>query len=75
MTRTIICASCQLPQILKERADDAPPGGVLRKVRGPLPLDSPAAADSTTLLWIDDDRLLLSLPALTLAGARSETAS
>ena len=24
MSRTIICASCQLPQILKERADDAP---------------------------------------------------
>ena len=72
MSRTIICAYCQLPQILEERADGAPQEAFCENCGGPLPLGSPAATRSTTLLWIDDDRLLLSLcaPPLEREGYR-----
>ena len=72
MSQTIICPYCQLPQQLKQKPSD-PPGEVYcPNCGGPLPVGAAAAARPTTLLWIDDDRLLLGacVPTLERHGYR-----
>jgi DNA-binding response OmpR family regulator len=72
MSRTVICSYCQLPQILEESQENPPPEALCENCGGPLPLDAPGTARFTTVLWIDDDRLLLSLcaPSLEREGYR-----
>lgn len=72
MSRTIICSYCQLPQILEEAQENGAQEAYCENCGGPLPLDLPGATRSTTVLWIDDDRLLLSLcaPSLEREGYR-----
>ena len=66
MSQTIYCRYCQLPQQINE--DETQAGGEIYRSScgGPLPLGSRAAVRSTTILWIDDDRLLLSVCAAVL---------
>jgi len=59
MTRTIICPYCQLPQVLEEAPREAPDEVYCENCGGPLPRGSAAPGRSPTILWIDDDRLLL----------------
>jgi len=73
MTRTVICPYCQLPQPLEEVGRRAPGEVYCENCGGPLPTGDPTApARPVTVLWIDDDRLLLSLCAevLTRHGYR-----
>ncbi len=69
MTRTVICPYCQLPQPVEE----GPREVYCENCGGPLQTGGPAAPPRpATVLWIDDDRLLLSLCAelLTRHGYR-----
>jgi len=55
----IICPYCQLPQPVMKRPSD-PPGEVYcPNCGGVLPWGPQAAAPPATVLWIDDDRLVL----------------
>jgi hypothetical protein len=73
MTRTIICPYCQRPQLReeapRETSDDVPCDNCGRA----LPRAAVALARPRTILWIDDDRLLLSAccPVLEAQGYRT----
>ncbi len=72
MPETIICPYCQLPQPLTRNSSD-PPGEVYcPNCGGPLPWGPPPTARRATVLWIDDDRLLLGacVPVLERKGYR-----
>ena len=59
MSPTIICPYCQLPQPVMKKPSD-PPGEVYcPNCGGVLPWGPEVAARPTTVLWIDDDRLVL----------------
>ena len=59
MSQPIICRYCQLPQPVSTEPSD-PPGEVYcPNCGGPLPRAPQTTARPTTILWIDDDRLLL----------------
>ena len=60
MTRTIICPYCQLPQGLEEAPREASDEAYCENCGGALPRGSAAPGRPRTILWIDDDRLLLS---------------
>lgn len=66
MSQTIYCPYCQLPQQLNEDPSQARDDVYCGNCGGPLPLGSLAATRSVTILWIDDDRLLLSACAAVL---------
>jgi DNA-binding response OmpR family regulator len=71
MRQTVDCRYCQLPQPVSTAPRD-PPGEVYGPTGGgPLPV-GPRAARPATLLWIDDDRLLLGacVPVLARHGYR-----
>ena len=71
MRQTVYCRYCQLPQQVSTEPRD-PPGEVFcPNCGGPLPV-GPRAARPTTVLWIDDDRLLLGacVPTLERHGYR-----
>jgi CheY-like chemotaxis protein len=75
MRQTVYCRYCQLPQQVSTEPRD-PPGEVFcPNCGGPLPV-GPRAARPTTVLWIDDDRLLLGacVPVLERHGYRTLTA-
>jgi len=59
MTRIIICPYCHLPQSVTQKPSD-PPGEIYcPNCSGVVPWGRPAAARSTTVPWIDDDRVVL----------------
>jgi len=72
MGPTIICPVCHLPQPVTPKPSD-PPGEVYcPNCGGPWRCRPEAAACPTTVLWIDDDRLLLGacVPVLERSGYR-----
>ncbi len=72
MTETIICPYCHLPQTFAPQPSD-PPGEVYcPNCGGPMRWGPEAAVRPTTVLWIDDDRLLLGacVPVLERQGYR-----
>jgi PleD family two-component response regulator len=59
MNEAIICPYCQLPQQITRKPSD-PPGEVCcPNYGGAIPWRPQAPARPTTVLWIDDDRLVL----------------
>ena len=59
MTNEIICPYCHLPQAFAQQPSD-PPGEVYcPNCGGPMPWGPEATVRPTTVLWIDDDRLVL----------------
>ena len=72
MTKESICPYCHLPQIFTPKPSD-PPGEVYcPNCGGPMRWGPQAAVRPTTVLWIDDDRLLLGacVPVLERHGYR-----
>ncbi len=72
MPETIVCPYCQLPQPLTQKPT-YPPGEVYcPNCGGPLPWGPQPTARPATVLWIDDDRLLLGacVPVLERQGYR-----
>ena len=72
MTQSIICPYCHLPQTFTPKPSD-PPGEVYcPNCGGPMRWGPQAAVRPTTVLWIDDDRLLLGacVPMLERQGYR-----
>ena len=72
MTKEILCPYCHLPQVFTPKPSD-PPGEVYcPNCGGPVPWGPQAAVRPTTVLWIDDDRLLLGacVPTLERHGYR-----
>jgi len=60
MTRTIICPYCQRPHLLEGAPRETSDAVHCENCGGPLPQDVVTPARPRTILWIDDDRLLLS---------------
>ena len=59
MRRTVYCPYCQLPQPVPNEPGDPPGEAYCPTCGGPLPRAPQTTARPTTILWIDDDRLLL----------------
>ncbi len=72
MCPIIICPHCRVPQSVVRRADDVHSDIRCRKCGGRLPALPPTAARPLTILWIDDDPLLLGVfaPLLEKQGYR-----
>ena len=58
MRQTVYCRYCQLPQQVPNEPSDQTGEVFCSNCGGPLPV-GPRAARPTTVLWIDDDRLVL----------------
>ena len=72
MTQAILCPYCHLPQVFTPKPSD-PPGEVYcPNCGGPMRWGPQTAVRPTTVLWIDDDRLLLGacVPVLERHGYR-----
>lgn len=79
MSRTIVCPNCHATQPVEETQDEHPRVGWCQSCQHPFRLGSEAAGGprQVRILWIDDDRLLLTFgkEALERLGYRVLTAS
>ncbi len=79
MSRTVVCPNCHTSQPADEATDDRPRVVWCQSCRYPLRLDSDAAVEprQVRILWVDDDRLLLTFgkDALERLGYRVATAA
>ena len=76
MPKEILCPYCHLPQVFTPTPSDPPGEAYCPNCGGPVPWGPQAAVRPTTVLWIDDDRLLLGacVPVLERHGYRTLTA-
>ena len=72
MPKEILCPYCHLPQVFTPTPSDPPGEAYCPNCGGPVPWGPQAAVRPTTVLWIDDDRLLLGacVPTLERHGYR-----
>jgi len=72
MTKTILCPYCHLPQVFTPKPSDPPGETYCPNCGGPMRWGPQAAVRPPTVLWIDDDRLLLGacVPVLERQGYR-----
>ena len=68
MSRSIVCPYCQLPQSLRENQTGEPVESYCDNCGGPLRVEGEGMRRLVTILWIDDDRLLLSVCCKVLEG-------
>jgi len=72
MAQPIICPYCHLPQTFTQQPSDPPGEAYCPNCGGPMRWGPQAAVRPPTVLWVDDDRLLLGacVPVLERQGYR-----